>query len=215
MRTFNLLVAVFALVQLARYARPGLLFLAPVVRVEGVPEAEGRSTESLRLGATLEELGFALLGVLHQRAALGAFTSEADVYASSSGAAFADIEEGGARGPRVQFFTPFGDGAAVLTAGFERPSIVTPRLEAAGMPEAPLEDVLAAHELAVRRLSLTHGPPRVSMDLEARVAAARSFYAKEGRRDLRRGKALPFALLIFALVLLASALKFLLLGAKT
>jgi len=209
-RTFNLLVAAFALVQVVRYARRGLFFLAPAVQVLPLEDEPDRSAHRLRLGAALEELGFVLLGVACERAALGAFSSEADAYVSPGRAAFADVlEEDATRRARVRFFTPFPDGAAVLTAGFEKRAVLSPRLEAGGMPDAPLEDLLAAHEVAVRRFAARHGPPQVAPELAARLAAARAYYAGVGRSELRRGNALAFALLLFALVLFASSVKIL------
>lgn len=210
MRNFNLLVAAFALLQCMRYARRALLFLWPAVRVWGEAGAGPRSARRLRLGASLEELGFRPLGIQHARGALGALSTQDDVYAAEDRGAFADVVEGGRReGPGVVFFTPFEGGAAVLTASFPRRAIATERVQAGGLPGAPLPAVLAAHEVAVQRFSERYGRPAVSATLEARLAAARAWFEGEGRRELRRVHASAFAILLFGAALFASAVNIL------
>ena len=213
MRSFNLLVAAFALLQCLRYARRALLFVAPSVRVWGEPGASPRSARRLRLGATLEELGFRPLGIQHARSALGAHSAEDDVYAAVERGAFADVVEGRrGDGPGVVFFTPFEGGAAVLTASFRRRPIATERVQAGGIPDAPLEAVLAAHEVAVARFAERYGRPAVAAELEARLEAARSWFRGEGRTELRRTHASAFAILLFGFALLASAVNILVRG---
>jgi hypothetical protein len=212
MRSFNLLVAAFALLQCLRYARRALLFLAPAVRVWGEAGAAPGSARRLRLGAALEDLGFNSLGVQHARSALGAFSADDDVYVAEERGAFADVVERQREGPGVVFFTPFEGGAAVLTASFPRRAIATERVQAGGIPDAPLEAVLAAHEVAVERFAARYGKPAVAADLEARLAAARSWFQGEGRRELRRVHAPSFAIVLFGLALFASAVNILLRG---
>ena len=215
MRIFNLLVAAFAALQCFRYARRALLFLLPSVRIWGEAGAAPRSARRLRSGEELEALGFASLGIQHQRGALGAFTSEGDVYAAEERRTFADVVES-RRGaaPGVIFFTPFEDGAAVLTANFPRRAIATERVQAGGMPDAPLDAVLAAHEVAVERFAARHGQPMVAADLEARLSVARAWSRGEGRREVRRAHAMGFAIMLFGLALLASAVNVLVRGAR-
>ena len=213
MRSFNLLVAAFALLQCLRYARRALLFVSPSVRVSGEAGAAPRSARRLRLGAALEELGFRPLGIQRARSALGAVSAEDDVYADEERGAFADVVEGGrGNGPGVVFFTPFEGGAAVLTASFRRRAIATEKVQAGGIPDAPLEGVLAAHEVAVERFAQRFGRPAVTADLEARLGAARSWFRGEGRRELRRAHASAFAILLFGVALFASAVNILLRG---
>jgi hypothetical protein len=215
MRGFNLLIAAFALLQCFRYARRALLFLSPTVRIWGEAGASPRSAPRLRLASTLQELGFTPLGMQHQRSALGAFTAEGDVYVAEQRGAFADVlEPGRGQAPGVVFFTPFEDGAAVLTANFPRRAVATERVQAGGIPDAPLEAVLAAHEVAVERFAARHGPPAVAADLETRLAAARAWSQGEGRRELRRTHAVSFAIMLFGLALFASAVNVLVRGAR-
>ncbi len=209
MRTFNLLVALFAVLQCVRYGRRALLFLFPLVQIRGEPAAPPASARRIRLGEELEELGFTPLGRSHERSPLGARRVESDAYASARRGAYADVVAEGA-GPTVVFFTPFGDGAAVLTSDAPRRSVLTEQVQAGGMPDAPLPAVLAAHEVAVRRLSARHGSPAVAEELEARLAAARVWAAGEGRRELRRQHAPAFGIVLFGFLLLASAVSILL-----
>ncbi len=215
MRSFNLLVAAFAILQCLRYARRALLFVVPSVRVWGEPGKPPRSARRLRLGDALEDLGFSSLGIAHEASALGARPVEGDVYANAPRGVFADVvEPRPGEGPGVVFFTPFPSGAAVLTASFRRSTIATSDVQAGGIPDAPLHAVLAAHEVAVARFAARHGPPTVTADLEARLSAARAWFQGEGRRELRRENAMAFAIMLFGLVLLASAVNVLLRGAK-
>ena len=205
MRSFDLLVAAFALLQLVRYARGALLFVVPAVRVSGEAVDSPPSSVRARAREQLETLGFTRLGVLHQRGPLGALTAASDTYASAAAAtAFADVTE--ARpGPRVVFFTPFTGGAAVVTENARRRSISTSSVLAGGLPDAPLSDVHAAHQVAVRRFSQRHGAPAVTPDLAGRVAAARAWYDGPGRREIRTTHAAAFGIALLAAAILASA----------
>jgi hypothetical protein len=205
MRSFHLLVAAFALLQFVRYARGAALFLFPNVRVRAAPGAPPPSAARLRAGAALEALGFVPIGVIEERGPLGTLARDSDAYASAARGVFADVLQEGAGAPRVQFVTPFDDGAAVLTAAFRRRGVVTDRVQAGGMPDAPLAAVLAAHEKGVARLAANHGRPAVAEDVEARAAAARAWYGGEGRRELRRAHLLAFGVAALGIALFASA----------
>jgi hypothetical protein len=215
-RTFNFLVAVFAILQAGRYARRALVFLLPSVRVTGERDAPPRSAPRLRLGVELERLGFAPLGLRHERSTLGLFAREVDAYADASRGTYADVfqERGPAQAPRLVYYSPFADGAYVLTDSHARPSRADQDAQVGTVRGAAPEGQLAAHEIAVERFAARHGAPAVALDLDARVAAARSWYAGDGRRELRRAAALPFAIASFAVVLLASAVNILVRGPK-
>ena len=215
MRTFNLLVALFALVQAGRYARRALVFLFPSVRVTGERDAPPRSAQRLRLGVELERLGFAPLGLRHERSAFGLFAREVDAYADASRGTYADVfQERGPAAARLVFYSPFADGAYVLTDSHARPSRADRNAQVGTVRGAAPEGQLAAHEIAVERFAIRHGTPAVALDLDARVAAASAWYAGDGRRELRRAAALPFAIASFAAILLASAVNILLRGPK-
>ncbi|HET9595330.1 MAG TPA: hypothetical protein VFP65_07105 [Anaeromyxobacteraceae bacterium] len=213
MRLFHVLVAAFAVVQALRYARRAFLFLVPRVGVDGDAGAPPRSAARLRVAAQLEELGFVALGIQRERAPLGAHRAEADVYADPSRGSFADVAQRGAE-PQVTFVSPFPDGAFVVTADHRRPSASGPMLQAGGLPGASLEALLAAHEVAVERFAARHGTPAVATRLEARLAAARGWWAGFGRWELRRAHAPAMAVVAFAIVLLASSVSILLRGVK-
>jgi hypothetical protein len=205
MRAFDLLVALFALVQLARYGRRALLCVAPSVQHWGEPGALPPTAPRLRAGEALEELGFVPLGTRVERGTLGAFQQALDAYAHPARGAYADVLDGPAReGARTVLFTPFPDGAAVLTATFQRGARSTARALVGSVPGGA-GAALAAHEVAVRRFAATHGSPQVSPDLAARVEAARAWYRGEGRRELRRSNAVAFVNAALGLALLAGS----------
>jgi len=205
MRAFDLLVALFALVQLARYGRRALLFAAPSVRLWAEPGALARSAPRLRAGEALEELGFVPLGSRGERGILGAFEQTLDAYAHPARGAYADVLDGPPReGARTILFTPFADGAAVLTATFQRSARSTARVLLGSVPGS-VGAALAAHEVAVRRFASAHGSPQVSPDLGARVDAARAWYRGEGRRELRRSSVIAFVNAALGLALLAGS----------
>ena len=214
MRLFHLLVAAFAVVQALRYARRAFLCLVPRIEVEGEPGAPPRSAARLRVAAELQELGFVALGIARERGPLGAHRAEADVYADPSRGSFADVAQRGADPPQVTFVSPFPDGAFVVTADHRRPAATGPMLQAGGLPGASLEALLAAHEVAVERFAARHGTPAVATRLEARLAAARGWWAGFGRGELRRAHAPAMAVVAFAAVLLASSVSILLRGVR-
>ena len=211
MRTLDLLVAAFALLQCARYARGALLAVLPWVRVRGEAGGAPGSAPRLRAAAALEGLGFVPVGAVRERGPVGTFARDADAYASAARGVFADVLEGRTLdGPRVEFFTPFADGAAVLTANARLRAVVSARCQLGGLPGAPLEAVLAAHEKAVARFASLHGPPVVREAIDARVDAARAWYAGEGRRALRRAGLVPLVITLVAVALLVSSVNILL-----
>jgi hypothetical protein len=214
MRLFHLLVAAFALVQALRYARRALLCLWPRVSVEGAPGAPPRSAARLRVGAALAELGFVSLGVVRERGPLGAHRAETDAWADPSRGTFADVAQRGAEPAQVTFVSPFPDGAFVVTADHRRPAASGPRLQAGGLPGASLQGLLAAHEVAVERFAARHGAPAVATRLDARLEAARAWWAGFGRGELRRANALGLAAAAFALALLGSSANVLLRSVK-
>ena len=214
MRTLQLLVAAFALVQLLRYGRAAVQFLLPRVRVWGDATGAPGSPARLRAADALAELGFVGLGVRRERSLGGAVDRTIDCYASPTRATFADVFEDRAHAARVAFFTRFADGAAVLTADHARPSISTRMAQAGALPDAAPGAVLAAHEVAVKRFAAAHGGPIGGDGLEARLVAARAWYRGEGRRELRHGKAPAVVVAGIALLLLASAVGNLMRGGR-
>ncbi len=175
--------------------------------VRGDPGATPGSAARLRTGEALEALGFAPLGVLRERGPLGALARETDAYASRARGAFADVLPAGPGAPRggVQLFTPFPDGAAVLTTDLPRRAVTGERLQVRALPGAALEALLAEHALGVVRLRAGHGAPAVAEELVSRVGAAGAWYRGAGRRELRRDNLVPFAVALLGLALLASS----------
>lgn len=202
----QVLIALFAIVQAVRYGRGALLFVAPSIRVVGDPEATPRSAARLRIGGALEELGFVLLGVRRERAPLGALDREIDSYVDAKRGVYADVLEGRLQeAPQVAYFTPFEDGRSVLTTSFARRAVTTDRVQAGCLTGATPEALLAAHEVALRRFAARGRAPHVAEDLESRLEAARRWSLGPGRSDLRRDNAMAFAIVLIALLLLASA----------
>ena len=154
--------------------------------------------------------------MLHERSARASSRARIDAYADASRGTYADVfqERGPAAAPRLVYYSPFADGAYVLTDSHARPSRADRHAQAGTVRGAAPEGQLAAHEIAVERFAAQHGTPAVALDLAARVAAARAWYSGDGRRELRRAAALPFAIASFAVLLFASAVNILLRGPK-
>ncbi len=112
------------------------------------------------------------------------------------------------QGPEIRFalITAFQGGGMVLTADHQRPGIDRPPYLAGGLPEASLEQLLAAHRRRVDRLRQLGFSPLADLSLDSRVGAARAFYRGPGAREVRLGAANAFILSSMALVLFGAAL---------
>jgi hypothetical protein len=212
MRTFDVLVALFALYMLARHGRQGLLFLAPgLVRAEAHHELAPASLSELRAGDALAELGFLRLGVLVERGVLGGLSRTIDAWAHPGEGVYADVVAGAPRGGTwLELRSSFADGAAVVTANHPRLAISTRSVQAGALPGAGLAALLAAHCHATERFAREHGAPQALPDLEARLRVARAWQRGPGRRELRHRFALRFANACLALLLLAGSVNLLL-----
>ncbi len=189
MRTFHVLVVLFALYMLAKHGRRAALFLAPsLVRAEGETSAGPATPALARAGDELEQLGFARLGARRESGALGGLDLASDAWANEPEGAYADVFVHASRGggPRVYFLSPFSDGAVVLTANHPRLARSTDQVQTGGLPGASLEATWAAHRAAVGRFAARHGAPVARADLRARAEAARAWYRGAGGSELRR-----------------------------
>jgi hypothetical protein len=181
-----------------------LVFLsARSVRVEAeepadvvtVPGALERTWEALRA------LGFTLLGSHSEkpRLAPGALYYDA---AHEASRVYASFFLGPKAAPRLQLFTPSA-GGGVLTADFRRPARELPgRYLAGGIEGASAERLLKVH---LRRVAELSAAPGFAATLEARVAAARAWYAGRGGAELRLSHTIALLWSIAALGLIASA----------
>ena len=208
----NALVAVFALVMLARHGPRAVLFLAPrAVRVSGEADAPPRTTGQVAAGERLETLGFRRLGLRRERGPLGGLDMEVDAWAHADGTC-ADAYPVRGREALVSFLTAFGDGFQIVTSNFRRAAVEGPAGRVGGLAGSPLESALAAHRKAAEPLAAAHGAPQPAQDLEARIGLARRFYAGIGAAELRRPALMSLLNSALALLLLASSVKIALRG---
>lgn len=208
----NVLVALFALMMLARHGPRAILFLAPrSIRIEGDEGAPARASGQVAAGELLESLGFRRLGIRRERGPLGGLRMDVDGWVHPDGTC-ADAFPAGGRDAVVSFLTTFADGYQVGTSNFRRASVESGAGRVGGLPGAALHGALAAHLRLVEPLGATHGAPREVPDLAARVSLARGFYAGIGAVELRRPAFMSLLNSAVALVLLASAVKLALRG---
>lgn len=186
MLLLNALVAIYALVMLARHGPRALLFVAPgAIRVTGDPAAPPRTLGQVAAGEVLAALGFRRLGLRRERSPLGGMDMEVDAWAHADGTC-ADAYPGAGQTVAVTFVTTLADGFQVGTSNFRRGAAESVSGRVGGIDGAAPEGALAAHRKAVEALSAGHGAPRPMADLAARVEAARRYYAGIGATELRR-----------------------------
>lgn len=192
---------------------PGaLLFLRPSwirTRREGGPEAvspHGHGVAIAEMLDAVEDLGFTPQGVLRESRPLGPSRKEF-VFAHEAEHAFAGVMPVGDEA-WLFFFSAFEGGGVVITADFRWPATERPDYLAGGLPAATPVEVWNAHRRRVARMVELGGRPVTGLTLARREEVARAFYATgPGARETRRREARPFMFAVFALALLASAVK--------
>lgn len=154
----------------------------------------------------LVNFGFAPLGIkveIFQHR-----TTSEIALASSERQVFASIH-GYRRGdPHYYLYTPFEDGAVVVTSEVEYAGVRTDRFIHAGTSEKEMAIVLAEHEKNVRTMASPERQPFRQYDQEARIRATELYYANPDCGILTRGirlRRLVEAGLAFAFVLTAGA----------
>lgn len=186
MLLLNVLVAIYALVMLARHGPRAVVYLAPrTIRIAGEADAQPRSSGQIATGELLGSLGFRRLGLRREHSPLRGLDLEVDAWAADDGTC-ADAYPAPGRAVAVAFLTTLGDGFQVGTSNFRRPGVQTAAGRVGGLNGAAPEAVLAAHRKSVEALSASHGAPRPVADLGARVEAARRYYSGIGAAELRR-----------------------------
>jgi hypothetical protein len=192
---------------------PGaLLFLRPAwirVRREGGSEAvspHGHGVAIAEMLDAVEDLGFAPQGVLRESRPLGP-TRKEFVFAHEAEHAFAGVMPVGDEA-WLFFFSPFEGGQVVITADFRWPATERADYLAGGLPAATPVEVWNAHRRRVARMVESGARPVSGLTLERREDEARAFYRTgPGRRETRRREVRPFMFSVFAVALLASAVK--------
>lgn len=192
---------------------PGaLLFVRPGwirVRREGGPEAvspHGHGVAVAEMLDAVEDLGFSPLGVLRETRPLGRSRKEFS-FAHEAEHAFAGVMPVGDEA-WLFFFSAFEGGQVVITADFRWPATETGDYLAGGLPAATPVEVWNAHRRRVARMVEAGARPVAGLTLERREEAARAFYGTgPGGREARRREVRPFMFSVFAVALLASAVK--------
>lgn len=185
MLVLNALVAIYALIMLARHGPRAVLFVAPgSIRITGEAEAPTRSSGQAAAGEALAALGFRRLGLRRERGPVGGLDIEVDAWVHDDGTC-ADAYPAAGRAVAVSFLTTFADGFQLATSNFRRPSGGHSRGRFGGIEGGAPEAVLAAHRKAADGLA-AHGAARSVPDLAARLEVARAYYAGIGAMELRR-----------------------------
>jgi hypothetical protein len=192
---------------------PGaLLFLRPAwirVRREGGADAvspDGHGVAIAEMLDAVEELGFVPLGVLRESRPLGR-TRREFVFAHEAEHAFAGVMPVGDEA-WLFFLSPYEAGQAVITSDFRWPAVERADYLAGGLPAATPVEVWNAHRRRAARMVESGARPLSGLTLERREDVARAFYRTgPGRRETRRREARPFMFSVFAVALLASAVK--------
>jgi len=201
MLLLHALIAIYALVMLARHGPRAILFVAPGrIRVRGDAAAPARTTAQVAAGELLAGLGFRRLGLRHERSPLGGLDLEVDSWVHDDGTC-ADAYPAPGRAVPIAFLTAFGDGYLVGTSNFRRASAGTASGRVGGLAGASPDAALAAHRKAVAASSTGHGEPRPVADLAARVELAHRYYKGIGAAELRRPAMMSLLNATIALVL--------------
>jgi hypothetical protein len=133
----------------------------------------------------LENLGFKPLGMKVESFLHG--TTLEIAFASPEKLAFASIH-GFQRGhARYYFYTPFEDGAVVVTSGFQHAGVRTEQFTHTGSSAKEMSIVLDDHEKNVQEMARPGRQPCRQYDQEARLRATEAYYQNPGCRILTRG----------------------------
>jgi hypothetical protein len=149
---------------------------------DGVPE-EDVGPETQQIIEALHALGFSLLGVklewrpLHHGKELA--------FAAEQQQCFASIH-GFARGkPHYYFYTPFTDGAVVLTSDLPVDPVKTDTFFHGGLANTPPRRVLDLHLRHVQRMIADGHQPYETYDRASRIEATYAYYANRGAAAVR------------------------------
>jgi hypothetical protein len=201
MLLLNALVAIYALVMLARHGPRAVLYVAPrTIRIRGDADALPRTSGQVAAGELLESLGFARLGLRHERSPLGGLDLAIDAWAHPDGTC-ADAYPTGGRAVAIGLLTTLGDGFQVATANFKRPTAEGAAGRVEGLAGLSAENALIAHRRTAEGLAGSHGEARKVAGLEERLDLARRYYAGIGATELRRPALMSLLNSVIALAL--------------
>lgn len=167
----------------------------------GGPEAvtDGDFTpETQMLVNELQDLGFKPVGIKREWWPFRP-KSRALTLASPEARAFADIYRLGPS-PHMYFYTPFTDGAVVLTNDLDHMSVQTDSFVRTGIRDGAPAALLEHHGKHVREMAERGHAPLDRFDQETRLAATHSYYARSETRELLGQLAVKF--LVTVLIIL-------------
>ncbi len=135
-------------------------------------------------------------------------TSSEIAFAASEKQTFASIH-GFQRGvPHYYFYTPFEDGAVVVTSDFQHKGVRTDRFTHAGTSTQEMREVLVEHAKNVQKMARSARQPYAKYDQQARIRATQAYYDNPGSGIMTRGillKTLQNAGISFVFLLVAGA----------
>lgn len=208
----ELVLLLITLVAFAAWGVPNLLAFLALLRpgrfraaFDDEFDLEDLDTPHREVCDTLIDLGFHLLGCKTETPAVGPTLREV-AFADPDRRTFAAVHGLDRGEPNAYFYTPFRDGAVVLTADREMEPVKGPGFVHQGAAGRSLEAVLAAHLKTVKKIEAQGHEPFTRFDRKARLKATDLYYARPEatalQRKLRR-KALGNFASSLALVVLA------------
>jgi hypothetical protein len=147
-----------------------------------VPEDYPEETQ--KLIGSLRELGFVPLGIKSEKRPLQSGKELA--FASAEDQCFAAVFRYESEAPHFYFYTPFRDGAVVLTADHGMEAVRTETFLHWGVPNKLPVEVLQQHRKQVERMSKNgHEPYRV-YSRKSRLQATEGYYDNPGASKLQK-----------------------------
>jgi hypothetical protein len=142
--------------------------------------------QTRKLLGELEELGFQLLGVRSERRPF-VYVRGLD-YAHPEGQTFASLRAGmnGLESGRASyyFYTPYEDGAVMITSSAPIPPFETVNFFHGGFPDRTPSELYALHRKKADKMTRKGHQPYHEYDRDARIRATHAYYDNPGSRQM-------------------------------
>lgn len=156
------------------------------------------SPETQQLIGQLQDLGFKPVGIKREWWPFRP-KSRALTFASQEARAFADIDWLGPS-PHMYFYTPFTDGAVVLTNDHDQMSMAKDGFVRTGIRDGAPAALLEYHGKRLREMAERGHLPLDRFDQQTRLEATHSYYARSETRELFGQLAVKFLLTLLIIL---------------